>query len=316
MDADTVNEDQYYRCFICETDQNSVEEFELHLQCLEHLSNLLSRHMIAAEHYELLIQLNNFSLLKDSPPLENSLSSVLSSSAPSSGIFMDDDSPTKEKVASTKGTFVPRSTETLKVNMDLSRNTKDCGMNLKVNDVSPKLLLENGPRAGPSQPPKPIVGNFYCNLCSVSIPDCNAAVLHEKGAKHQKNKDSYSLKSFPIFKCNICGLGLSTGQKAADHFQSSHGAKQSHSNSQGSSGKKKRSPMTVLVCQPCGKMGASVGNMKQHFSSDAHKKALKDCDGKTSGFLQCRPCKSYFNSLAELTEHEKRAEHITALRNW
>ena len=317
-----MGENCYYRCFICQTDQSNVEEFDSHLRCLDHLSNLMSRRMLAVEHFELLLQLNNFSLervdtsnLENNPSLEKTFFSGLSSGQ-SSGIFVEEEVPAIGNVFNDRPTF-SGDDKFLRSDRRSENSSSFSGPELRGRQANADFqgpLAENGVGADTGQPHKSVVGHFYCNLCSVSLSDWKNVAQHETGTKHRQNKEAYPLKSFPVFKCNVCGMGLDTSQKAMQHYSSSHVAT-GNNTAKGAKEKKKRSPMTILICQPCGKMGASVGNMRQHFSSDAHKKAVKE-KGETQCFIQCRPCKSYFASVAEISAHEKRPEHSTAVLNW
>ena len=51
----------FFECFVCNTNQQNLADFNTHLNSMEHVKCLADRNLLAMEHFELLLRVHNFS---------------------------------------------------------------------------------------------------------------------------------------------------------------------------------------------------------------------------------------------------------------
>ena len=189
----------FYRCFLCDTNQKNEQDFLAHLKSMDHVECLVKRNLLSAEHFEILVRIHHFSFL-DNPTSEYSNHNPLVAS-----LYEDRTNESLPSLNDSAVSVTPKRTSKKKSDVSAA-GSGDAAYTSREGAQQAfqvKSKSAQGKASVPGKKEKP--PSFHCNLCGMSVIGKSSLIQHQNGKRHMANVKSGDDESqMNRFRCNTC----------------------------------------------------------------------------------------------------------------
>ena len=268
--------DGYYNCYICGTEQESIEEFEKHTNTFDHVQFLFKRNLLSFDHFKVIAGAEKFDL----ETLDLNDSSFIDNFDHLNFVFDNNREGQKRELGSddemTRGIEVDR--KPLVLSIDEIRETRDVSSRKESFRCAANL--------------------FKCMICDCDIGDLNSFEKHANGKGHQRKLLDLQPKIWTdrcFYKCNICQTFLVSFNNVYDHVNENVVETETFDF------------VKMFSCNSCEKHGPLIEDLKYHLNQDIlnHKKMVE----KLGESWACNLCSKSFGLLRSLEKHSKHETH-------
>ena len=267
----------FYQCFLCNTNQRDLNEFDVHLKSMEHVRCLATRNLLSAEHFQMLLTLHDFSFSENKQ---------------------------KQCFGNISQTGV-----TTSVHHAFPSNRSSCDSgNGASPDSSPQIgpVPGTGSLAGPnSERPNHSRIEIECLLCDKKLMFVNTLIQHAGSKGHIQAVTYASRKhNIIIFKCKLCRDGFNLLDDALQH--SMYSCQNPSTNGD-----------FIFRCDACDLFTIDVPKMESHLASwDHSRKAVAFDDKKFLQCVICESSFGSKDALSQHARSQSHKSRVILKNQW